>query len=205
MTRLRLVSSNPDGEGARASPPPRGAATSPTSTPRKSPRGAVPFSLAQRLDAGEAVVWWDGVDSMRWRAPLILATIGAAVFAAVSLAVPELWQQPTRELLRALGVCLAPALVQGMRNWMAQRTVVVTDTTVLDADRNGRGDGLRLRNIRVVRRDWITGGVIIEGAAHRVRIPPALVADVRHHIRRQRAVILMREDDAVDDRLGWLS
>ena len=141
---------------------------------------------------------------MVWRGPSILAAIGAAVFAMVGLAVPELWSLPAGELARAAAVCLAPGAAQGLRNWWAQRTVVVTDGAILDADRGGRGDRLRLSNVRVVRRDWWTGGVILEGAAHRIRIPPTLAPDVQRHLRRQREVMLMRDEDALDDRLGWL-
>ncbi|MGB1701135.1 MAG: hypothetical protein ACPHRO_14350, partial [Nannocystaceae bacterium] len=80
----------------------------------------------------------------------------------------------------------------------------VTDTAILDADLQGAGDRISIGNIRRVRRDWSTGGVLVEGAAHRVKIPPALAQDVRHHVLRQRAVVIMRDEEALDDRLGWL-
>lgn len=141
---------------------------------------------------------------MGWRAPAVLAAVGAGVFLLVGLAVPELWDQPRRELLRAFAVCVAPGAAQALRNWLARRTVVVTDTAILDADLQGAGDRISIGNIRRVRRDWSTGGVLVEGAAHRVKIPPALAQDVRHHVLRQRAVVIMRDEEALDDRLGWL-
>lgn len=167
--------------------------------------GAVPFALAQKLEAGEAVVWWDTVDRMAWRGPGILAIVGVLVLLAVGLAVPELWALPIDELSRAAAVCVAPGVAQALRNWLAQRTVVVTDGAIIDADRHGRGDRLRLANIRMVRRDWWTGGVILQGAAHQIRIPPVLAPDVQRQLRRQREVMLMRDERALDDRLGWLA
>ena len=202
MSQLRLVASKD------APNNPESAAGSPrTTTPSKSRDrgpGPVPFFIAQRLRAGEAVVWWGTVDHMMWRAPAVLAGIGAGVFLLVGLAVPELWQQPARELLRAFAVCLAPGAAQAIRNWLARRTVVVTDSAVLDADPQGRGDRIGIGNIRCIRRDWSTGGVLVEGAAHRIKIPPSLVQETRNHVLRQRAVVIMRDEDALDDRLGWL-
>jgi hypothetical protein len=193
MSQLRLVAAEDDAST------PGGPVT-----PRDQGQGPVPFSIAQRLKAGEAVVWWGSVDGMRWRAPAVLAAIGAGVFLLVGIAVPELWQQPPRELLRAFAVCVAPGAAQALRNWLGRRAVVVTDTAILDEDPNGRGDRLGIGNIRCIRRDWSTGGVLVEGAAHRVKIPPSLVHETRAHVLRQRSVVIMRDEDALDDRLGWL-
>ena len=197
MSSLRLLpGGRSEEDGSRAT---SGASSSRavSTSPRSSGRGgAVPFALSQRLEAGEAVVWWDAVETMAWRGPSMLAAI-ARVFAMVGVAVPELWSLPAGELARAAAVSPRARL----RNWWAQRTN--TDGAILDADRGGRGDRLRLSNVRVVRRDRGPRG-ILEGAAHRIRIPPTLTPDVQRHLRRQREVMLMRDEDALDDRLGWL-
>jgi hypothetical protein len=49
----------------------------------------------------------------------------------------------------------------------------------------------------------LTGGVLLEGARHKLRIPPQLAEDTRAAIASQTRYTL-RGSDGPDDRIGWL-
>jgi hypothetical protein len=134
----------------------------------------------------------------------IVAGAAAGLLAAASVVVPGLWRLPWAELLPPLAVLFAPAALVAVREWASLRAVVVTDRGVIDVPLRGAVDVLHFSGIRRVRRDWLRGGVRLEGAAHQVVIPAALADDARAAIREQRASSMAHLAGAVDDPLQWL-
>jgi hypothetical protein len=184
-------SSERAGEGRRLAP---GAPPSP---------GVVPLELARELRMGEPVVWWgrkEGID----RRPIVWMLIaGALLLGLATLLAPELWDQPLSELWKPLVPALAPALLLLGREWVSQRAVLVTDSSIVVCNHRGRVDRLAFRNVRRVARDLLTGGILLEGAQHRLRVPPQLAEDARAAIASQTRHTL-RSGDGPDDPLGWL-
>jgi hypothetical protein len=165
--------------------------------------GAVPLELARELRVGEPVVWWGfkaGVD--RWPIAWMLAAGGVLLLFATLLA-PELWDVPISEMWKPLVPALAPALLLLARELLSVRTVLVTDSSVLVLDHRGRLDRLAFRNVRRVRRDFLTGGVLLEGAEHKLRLPPLLAEDARTAIASQTRHSIS-SGERPDDPLGWL-
>lgn len=208
---LQLLPAPEDREGG--APP----ATTPSPSPRPSKHaegrrlapgapespGAVPLELARALRVGEPVVWWDEKDSID-RGPMIwLLLAGLFVLGFATLLAPELWAQPLTELWKPLVPALAPAALFATRERLSLRAVLVTDSSVLVCDHRGRLDRLAFRNVRRVRRDLLTGGILLEGAQHRLRIPPALTSDAREAIASQTRHSL-QGGEGPDDPMGWL-
>lgn len=167
----------------------------------KSP-GTMPFEYAQHLRVGEAAIWWNHKEAISW-AP-VLWTLGAAVIlvGGATAIVPEFWQQPLDELWKAVVPALLPSLLLLAREWVSRRAIVVTDNSVIGFDHRGRVERLGFRNVRSIRRDLITGGVLIEGAEHKIRVPPSLAEDTRDAVASQLRHTI-RSPDGLDDQLGW--
>jgi hypothetical protein len=149
------------------------------------------------------VVWWGEKSSIQWQAVGILAAAGAGVLALASGFVPELWSQPWRDVLRTVLLTQLPAAAFFARDWMGRRALLVTDSAIINLKPNGDTDRIAFRNVRLVRRDWFSGGVILRGQRHEVRVPPALLDDARQAIASQMAVTLDMGGERPDDRLGW--
>jgi hypothetical protein len=62
---------------------------------------------------------------------------------------------------------------------------------------------IAFRNVRRVRRDLLTGGVLLEGAEHKLRVPPQLVDDARLAIASQTRYTVSSGDQP-DDPLRFL-
>ncbi|PRP99936.1 hypothetical protein [Enhygromyxa salina] len=165
--------------------------------------GPVPFELATELRAGEPVVWW-GRKSRIDRKPIAwLLIAGLLVLGFATLLAPELWDQPWTDMWKPLIPALAPAALLTVREWLSLRDVVVTDSSILVCDHRGRLERLAFRNVRRVARDLLTGGILLEGAQHKLRLPPALAEDARAAIATQTRHTL-RADDGPVDPLSWL-
>lgn len=165
--------------------------------------GPVPMALARHLRMGEPTVWW-GEKHRIERGPMLwLAGAGLFVLLFATLLAPELWDQPLADLWKPLVPALAPALLYAVRQYLSLRAVLVTDSSVIVRDFRGRVERLAFRNVRRVRRDFVTGGILLEGATHRVRLPPDLADDARDAIGSQTRHTL-RSDDGPDDPIGWL-
>ena len=165
--------------------------------------GPVPLELARELRVGEPVVWWGEKDRID-RKPIVwmlLACLGLLGFA--SLLAPELWDVPLGDLWQLVLPALAPAALLLVRELVSVRTVLVTDSSVLVLDHRGRLDRLAFRNVRRVRRDWLTGGVLLEGAEHKLRVPPQLAEDTRIAIASQTRYTI-GGGDRPDDPLRFL-
>jgi hypothetical protein len=167
----------------------------------KSP-GTMPFEYARELRVGEAAIWWNHKETITW-AP-VLWTLGAALLlvGVATAIVPEFWGQPLDELWKAVVPALLPSLLLLAREWVSRRAIVVTDNSVISFDHRGRVERLGFRNVRAIKRDLLTGGVLLEGAEHKIRIPPVLVDDTREAVASQVRHTL-RGSQELDDSLGW--
>jgi hypothetical protein len=165
--------------------------------------GSVPFEIAQELRSGDVVVWWGRKDRVDHRP--ILWVLGAALLLLgfATLLAPELWAAPLSEVWKPLVPALAPAGLLLVRELLSRRTVVVTDKSVLVLDHRGRLERLGFRNLRRIRRDLLTGGVLLEGAQHHLRLPPQLAEDARTAIASQTRHMIPG-GERPEDRLGWL-
>lgn len=206
---LRLLPAPEDREPGATKSEPASAEAKPSEGRRLAPGaplspGPVPLELASALRMGEAVVWWGEKRGIE-RGPILwmlLAGVGLLGFA--TLLAPELWDQPLEELWKLFVPALAPATLLLGREWISQRAVVVTDSALIVADHRGRLDRLGFRNVRRVARDLLTGGVLLEGAQHKLRVPPQLSEDARQAVASQTRHILRSEEGGPDDPLGWL-
>lgn len=166
--------------------------------------GPVPFELATELRVGEAVIWWGRKELVARRPIAWLLIAGIALLGFGTVLAPELWSAPWTELWKPLVPALAPAALLFARELVSRRTVLVTESSVLVLDHRGQLDRLAFRNVRRVRRDLLTGGILLEGAAHKLRIPPELAEDARSAIASQTRHHLT-SGDGPDDPLRWLS
>lgn len=164
--------------------------------------GTMPFELAREVRVGEAVIWWNQKDAIHWRLVGWVFAAGLAILAIATLVAPELWLQPLDELWKTIVPALLPAAMLLAREWFSQRAIIVTDNSVIGFDHRGRVDRIGFRNVRTIKRDMLTGGVVLEGTAHRVRIPPSLSDDARQAIASQLRNTV-RATDELHDALGW--
>jgi hypothetical protein len=165
--------------------------------------GPLPLELATELRVGEPVVWWGEKDRIDRRSILWMAVAGLVLLGFATLMAPEIWAQPLAELWKLAILPLAPASLLAVREWLSLRAVLVTDNAVVVCDHRGRIDRLSFRNVRRVGRDLLTGGILLEGVEHKLRIPPALAEDTRAAIASQTRHTI-RAGERPDDPMGWL-
>lgn len=172
---LRLLPAPEDRE------PPRRPTIEPRTLAPGAPRspGPVPLELARELRVGEPVVWWGEKDRVDRKPIVWMLIVCLLLLAFASLLAPELWARPLGELWQLIVPALAPAGLLLARELVSIRTVLVTDSSLLVLDHRGRLERLAFRNVRRVGRDWLTGGVLLEGAEHKLRVPPQLAEDTR--------------------------
>jgi hypothetical protein len=166
--------------------------------------GTVPLELARGLRVGEPVIWWGSKDTVDRRPIIWMLVAGLLLLGLATILAPELWDVPLRDLWKPLVPALAPAGLLFGREWVSCRAVLVTDSSVLVLDHRGRLDRLAFRNVRRIRRDLLTGGVLLEGAEHKLRVPPQLADDARAAVASQTRYVLAGSSDKPDDPLGWL-
>lgn len=166
--------------------------------------GTVPLELAQQLRTGEALVWWGYKDRVNFTPVLWTLLAGAVVLGGVSLFAPELWRQPIASLWKPVAAIFSPALLVYLREHLSLRHLAVTDTSVIEVTQRGRPDRIAFRNVDRVRRDLLTGGILLVGKAHRVRVPPPLMEDTRAAIASQTRGTIRGDTQQPDDPMGWL-
>jgi hypothetical protein len=154
------------------------------------------------MQRGEPAVWWNEKMDVSWLPVAVTAGAGLALIALVSVVAPDLWLQPWRSLFWPVVAPLLPAALVFVREFVSRRAILVTDTAVIDVPVVGSPDRVAFRNVRSVRRDLLTGGVILNGEHHHVRIPPALADDCRAAIASQTRNQI--RTSSPDDPLGWL-
>jgi hypothetical protein len=181
--------------------PERGRALAPGAPP--SP-GTAPLEIARHLRMGEALVWWDAKVGFDLRP---LAWIGAActlVLLVASLLAPELWSEPLSDLWKPIAVLLSPMLLWLVREQLSQRSILVTDTAIVEVPRRGEPQRLQFTAVQRVRRDLLTGGVVLVGKSSKVRIPASLVESARAAVASQRRSALRHPAEQADDPVGFM-
>lgn len=166
--------------------------------------GTVPLELAQQLRTGEALVWWGYKDRVNFKPVLWTVLAGAVVLAGVSLFAPELWRQPLANLWKPIAAIFSPALLVYLREYLSLRHLAVTDTSVIEVTQRGRADRIAFRNVDRVGRDLLTGGILLVGKAHRVRVPPTLMDDARAAIDSQTRDAIRGSTEGPIDPMSWL-
>lgn len=166
--------------------------------------GPCPNDLAQHLEHGEVLAWWGEKTGIELG--LVAITLGAAAMALLLVTgfAPSFWSQPASALWQPLLVLLSPTLAVLVREWMSRRAVLVTGRAIVDVPRRGPPQRLNLAAIAIVRRDWVRGGLTVEGANVRVHVPTSLMEDAGKAARsrlRGRGRPPAREADP----LRWLS
>lgn len=162
--------------------------------------GTAPLEIARHLRMGEALVWWDAKTGVDPRPLLWLGGASAVVLVGATLFAPEFWAQPLSDLWPPLAALFSPMLLWLLRERMSLRSIMVTDTAILEVPRRGEPQRLQFTAIQQVRRDVWTGGIVLIGKHSRVRIPAALVEAARAAVWSQRRDVLrgpQRPDDAV--------
>jgi chorismate synthase len=127
-----------------------------------------------------------------------------AVLLGITVIAPDFWAQPWDDLWPPVAALLSPALLMLLRERMGIRSLLVTDTAIVEVTRDGTVSRLVFSAIRTVRRDLLTGGVLLQGKDTKIRVPPALVENARLAIVSQRRSVLRGEATQPDDPLRWL-
>jgi hypothetical protein len=186
---------------ASSASPERGRALAPGAP--QSP-GTAPLEIARHLRMGEALVWWDAKVGFDLRP---LAWIGAActlVLLVATLLAPEFWAQPLSDLWKPVAVLLSPMLLWLVREQLSQRSILVTDTAIVEVPRRGEPQRLQFTAVQRVRRDLLTGGVLLVGKSSKVRIPASLVEQARAAVASQRRSALRHPAEQADDPVGFM-
>ena len=166
--------------------------------------GTVPLELALHLRSGEALVWWDAKASRDLR-PILIALAGCMlVLVAVTLISPSFWSQPFSDLWPPIAALLSPVALMLLREHLGQRSLMVTDTSIVEVSRTGQVSRLVFSAVRRVQRDLLTGGVLLQGKDTKIRVPPALSENARAAIASQRRSVLRGDASPPDDPLGWM-
>jgi len=193
MTLALLPGGKPESEPDRRILAP-GAPSSPS---------VVPLELARHLELGEPLVWWDEKLHIE-RAPIVLASaLAVLALGLVSLVAPEFWMQPATTLWQPLLAICSPLLFAILRERMSRRSLLVTDSSIIEVDFGGNMQRLGFDNIRKVKRDLLRGGLRLEGARAVVHVPAVLQDDARAAIESQRRG-RVRTREGVDDETRWL-
>ena len=165
--------------------------------------GTLPLELAVHLRGGEPLVWWGSKTEVSPRPVLAVAGICLAIALLVTAFSPEFWAQPWEALWPPLAALFSPVPVVALREALGRRSILVTDTSIVEVSRAGVSQRVAFDGVRRVRRDLLTGGILLEGGAgQRLRVPPEIAADARAAIASQRRGTF--RPTAIDDPVGWL-
>jgi len=166
--------------------------------------GSCPNDLAQHLEHGEVLVWWN--EKTRIQFGLAAITLGAAAVALLLVTgfAPTFWTQPLNDLWRPVLALLSPTLVVLMRERMSRTALMVTDNAVIEVPRGGAPRRLALPRIVSVKRDWLRGGLRVEGPNTALHVPTSLMEDSGKAVR-SRLKGRLRAPEGVSDPLRWLS
>lgn len=166
--------------------------------------GTAPLEIARHLRIGEALVWWDAKVGFDLRPLLWIGGACAAVLLGATAVAPEFWDQPLADLWKPIAVLLSPMLLWLVREQMSQRSILVTDTGILEVPRSGEPQRLQFSAVLRVRRDPLTGGIVLSGKNSKVRIPATLVEPARAAVASQRKGALRSAKERPDDPLRFM-
>lgn len=165
--------------------------------------GPIPNALAKHLNHGEVLVWW----GQKTRMQIALVGLSLAAAAVTLLVVtgfaPTFWTRGIDEFGPPVAALLSPTLFVLYREWVARQTILVTDGAIVAVDPHDEAQRLSLGGLTSIRRDWLRGGVRIEGSGITLFIPSVLVEPTRKAlVSRYRG--RLRAAGTVTDPLGWL-
>ena len=164
--------------------------------------GTLPLEFAVLLRQGEALIWWNEKQMISLWPVVSVLGICAVILALVTALAPDFWLQPWETLWPPLAALFSPVLAILIREVFSMRVTIVADGAVIDVPRFGEPRRIAIGAIRKVRRDLWTGGIRLEEANARLRIPPTFADDARRAIASTgRAVLRSRP---VDDPISWL-
>ncbi len=164
--------------------------------------GPCPNDLAVHLEHGEVLVWWN--EKTEIQLGLAGITLGAAAVALLMVTgfAPTFWSQPLSGLWRPLLALLSPTLLVLAREWASRTALIVTNNAIIEVPRKGSPKRLALPRILRVRRDWVRGGLKLEGPGTTVHVPTSLLGDAGKAVRSR---LQGRVRTPEDDPLRWLS
>ncbi len=166
--------------------------------------GPCPNDLAVHLQHGEVLVWW----SEKTNVQLGLAgiTLGAAAVAILLVTgfAPSFWSQPLSGLWKPVLALLSPTLLVLGREWASRTALMVTGNAIIEVPRRGAARRIALPQIRAVKRDWVRGGLRLEGPTAALHVPTSLVEDAGKAVRSRRRG-RGGAPEGIDDPLRWLS
>jgi len=193
MTLRLVVNQGPSQNGPRILAP--GAPPSP---------GPLPNRLALHLEHGEVLAWWG--EKTRMQVDLIALTGVATLvtLALVSAFAPTFWLQPVSAIAPPLLALVSPTLFVAFREWLGRSAILVTDGGVVHVSPQGSATRLPWPSLRTIRRDWLGGGVHLEGAHTSLRVPPVLVDRTRQALV-SRLQDRLRGGIDIRDPMQWLS
>lgn len=166
--------------------------------------GTAPLEIARHLRLGEALVWWDAKVGFDLRPLMWIGGACAAVLLGATAVAPEFWDQPLADLWKPIAVLLSPMLLWLVREQLSQRSIMVTDTAIIEVPRSGEPQRLQFAAVQRVRRDLWTGGIVLVGKNSKVRIPATLTERARAAIASQRKGALRSAKERPDDPLGFM-
>jgi len=166
--------------------------------------GPCPNDLAQHLEHGEALAWWG--EKMNVQFGLAAITLGAAVVALLLVTgfAPTFWDQPFSDLWPPVVVLLSPTLLVLARETASRTALLVTNTAVVEVPRKGAPKRLALQAISGVQRDWVRGGLRVDGPNTALHVPTSLMEESGKAVR-SRLKGRVRTPQGVTDPLRWLS
>ncbi len=166
--------------------------------------GPCPNDLAQHLEHGEALAWWGEKLSVQFG--LAGITLGAAAVALLLVTgfAPTFWTQPFSDLWPPVLVLLSPTLLVLAREAASRTALLVTNTRIIEVPRRGAPRKLALNAIAGVERDWVRGGLRVDGGNTTILVPTSLMEASGKAVR-SRLKGRVRTREAVSDPLRWLS
>lgn len=189
---VHVLSDSHDESGRRLAP---GAPPSP---------GTAPLELAAHLRVGEALVWWDAKATYDYKPALMVAGACLLILLGATGLAPGFWRQAWSDMWPPLAALFSPVALLLVRERLGQRSLLVTDTAIIEVTRTGDVSRLAFTAIQKVRRDLVTGGVLLQGRDTKIRVPPALAANARAAIASQRRNVIRGTPQPPDDPLAWL-
>lgn len=166
--------------------------------------GTAPLELAAHLRVGEALVWWDAKSGWDVRPALVVAGVCLLILLGATALAPGFWRQDWTDMWPPLAALFSPVALLLAREQLGQRSLMVTDTAIIEITRSGAVSRLSFAAIQKVRRDLVTGGVLLQGKDTKIRVPPALTARAREAIASQRRNVVRGDPRPPDDPLAWL-
>ena len=194
---LKVIDGGGDGHDRRVLAP--GAPASP---------GPCPNDLAQHLQHGEVLVWWNEKSGIQFG--LAAITLGAAAIALLLVTgfAPDFWAQPLLDLWKPILALLSPTLVVLIREWMSRTALMVTDNAIVEVPRGASPRRLALTQIVSVKRDWLRGGLRVDGPRSTLRVPTSLMEESGKAVRSRLKGRLQGSQsraESVSDPLRWMT